>query len=299
MMKRLKQISYFEPTTLKEAMEILAEKGSDAYPLAGGTDLLVRMKRGDISPSVLVNLKRIEKLDQIAGENGDGLRIGALASISGIEHSAVIQSGHPVLSQAAGSLGSPSIRNLATLGGNIGRASPASDMAPALLVLGARVLTAGPSGEKEMDLDTLFAGPGSTTLAPGQVITAFLLPKAMPHTGAAYLKLGRRVGSGDCALVGVAGLITTDEKGEGAVDVKIALASVGPVPKRAKKAEQLVLSGPLTEERFREAGRIAAEETTPITDMRCSASYRKEMVAVLTYRALSKALKHAQGGQTN
>ena len=152
-MNRLRPFSYFEPMTLREAVDILSEKGDDALPLAGGTDLLVRMKRGHITPSALVNLKRIQGLNQIRDETGKGTRIGALASISTIEDSPLIHAKHPVLGQAAGVVGSPSVRNLATLGGNIGRASPASDMAPSLMVLGARVATAGPSGAREQRID--------------------------------------------------------------------------------------------------------------------------------------------------
>ena len=298
-MKRLKRFSYFEPTSLKEAAEILAEKNGAAYPLAGGTDLLVRMKRGEITPSAVVNLKRIQDLNRIRTETGKGTHIGALTTISAIEASSEIREGHPILAQAAGTLGSPSIRNLATLGGNIGRASPASDMAPPLIVVGARVTTEGLSGKKAFDIEEVFSGPGKTTLSAGEIITSFFLPDLPPRSGSVYLKLGRRVNSGDCALVGVAALVTVGENNTDAKAVRIALSSVGPAPIRAKNAEKLILSEGLTEERIREAGSVASEEATPITDMRCSASYRKEMVKVLTFRALQTALQIAQGGETN
>ena len=139
-MKRLKRFSYFEPSSLKEAAEILAEKNGGAYPLAGGTDLFVRMKRGEITPACVVNLKRIKDLNRIMSDPGKGVHIGSLTTISAIQASTEIQAGYSVLSQAAGVLGSPSIRNLATLGGNIGRASPASAYA------GARARTDGSRG---------------------------------------------------------------------------------------------------------------------------------------------------------
>ena len=293
-MKRLKQFDYFEPTSIKEASEILVEKGDQAYPLAGGTDLLVRMKRGAVRPGAIVNLKRIKHLDQIK-ENGKDTLLGALVSISDIEKSSVIRENHPVLAQAAGLLGAQSIRNIATIGGNIGRASPASDMSPALMVLQARIGIEGPAGKREMDIDKIFTGPGTTNLATGEIISAFILPGMAPNTGAAYLKLGRRSGGGDCALVGVAVLLTLGN--DGVREVRIAMSSVGPRPLRAKKAEEMILSGPLNEERMREAARAAASETNPITDMRCSASYRQEMIRVLTYRALDQALGYVQGGK--
>ena len=294
-MIRLRQFSYFEPTSIKEAAEILAEKGKTAYPLAGGTDLLVRMKRGNITPAVIVNLKRIKGLNEIKSENGNGMRIGALTSIAAIEDSSVLKASHPVLAQAAGLIGARSIRNLATIGGNIGRASPASDMAPALVALKARVCIEGSSGSREMDIEDIFEGPGVTNLAGGEIITAFTLAKITPGTGAAYLKLGRRAGGGDCALVGVAALLSME--GDCAKGVRIAMSSVGPKPLRARQAEQVLISGPFTKDRMNQAARAASEEAAPITDMRCSASYRKEMIRILTFRALREAQQKAQGGK--
>ena len=291
-MNRLKNFSYFEPATVKEAVETLTEEDG-AFPLAGGTDLLVRMKRGEVHPAALVNLKHIQNLKKIKSENGNGTTIGALASISDIQGSPVIRAKHPLLVQAAGVIGTPSIQNLATIGGNIGRASPASDMSPSLMILQARILAAGPKGKREIGMNEIFAGPGATTLSNAEFITAFYIPEPPPHTGTAYLKLGRRAGGGDCALVGVATLLTMEN--DEAKAVGIALASVGPEPMRALKAEQVVMSGPLDDERIKEAGRAAADEVNPITDLRCSAAYRREMVKVLTCRALIESLQKAKG----
>jgi carbon-monoxide dehydrogenase medium subunit len=291
--KRLKNFSYFEPASVTEAVEILAEE-EGAFPLAGGTDLLVRMKRGAVHPAALVNLKHIQNLKKIKSENGNGITIGALASISDIQGSPVIRAKHPLLVQAAGVIGTPSIRNLATIGGNIGRASPASDMSPSLMILQARVITAGPKGKREVGMHDIFAGPGRTTLSNAEFITAFYIPEPSPHTGTAYLKLGRRAGAGDCALVGVATLLILEN--DEAKQVGIALSSVGPTPLRALKAEEVVMAGPLDDVRIKEAARAAADEVNPITDLRCSAAYRQEMVKVLTCRALIESLQKARGG---
>jgi len=296
-LKRLKSFSYFEPATTTEAIKILAEQDSQAYPLAGGTDLLVRMKRGDITPTALVNLKRIKGLDQIKKQSEKGISIGALTSISAIEHSSFIQSSHPVLIEAAGLLGSPSIRNLGTLGGNIGRASPASDMAPSLIVLQARVVIEGLKGKKELDIEDFFLGPGATALSKGDLIISFFLPERAPNSAAVYLKLGRREGL-DCALVGVAVLLALSGKNNEAREARVALSAVAPVPFRAKKTEEVLLSGPLNQERIKKAAKIAAEESSPITDIRATDSYRKEMVMVLTTRAISKALALSKKGDT-
>jgi carbon-monoxide dehydrogenase medium subunit len=280
---------------MEEAVEILSGQGDPALPLAGGTDLLVRMKREQIAPSALVNVKRIPGLSQILEEPGKGITIGALATISALADAPVIRAGHPVVARAAAKVGSPSIRNLGTIGGNIGRASPASDLAPPLMVLGARIATQGPSGKKERRVEEIFAGPGFTTLERGELITAFFLPEMAPRSGAAYIKLGRRKGM-DVALVGVAARLTIAKGGSEAEDARIALASVGPVPLRAKRAEEVLLSGPLNEGRMREAAGAAAEDALPISDMRASGSFRMEMVRVLTYRALLDALQSARGG---
>lgn len=292
-MNRLKNFSYFEPASVKEAVETLtAEEG--AFPLAGGTDLLVRMKRGEVHPTALVNLKHIRNLKKIKSENGNGTTIGALASISDIQDSPVIRAKYPLLVQAAGVIGAPSIRNLATIGGNIGRASPASDMSPSLMILKARITAAGPKGKREVGMNEIFAGPGSTTLSKAEFITSFFIPEPSPQTGTAYLKLGRRSGAGDCALVGVATLVAIEN--DEAKTVGIALSSVGPTPVRARKAEAVVMAGSLDNERIKEAARAAADEVNPITDLRCSAEYRKEMVKVLTFRALIESLQKARGG---
>ena len=296
-MKRIRPFRYFEPLTVAEALGILAKEGDGAYPLAGGTDLLVRMKRGDLAPGALVNLKRIAGLDGIEPEAGGGIRIGALAAISAVENSPLVSAGHRVLAEAAGVLGSPSIRNLGTLGGNIGRASPASDMAPSLMVLGAWLLAEGPRGKREIGVGEFFKGPGETVLDPGELITSFLLPAPAIGSGAAYERIGRREGM-DCALVGVAALVTLSGKDRGVKDAKVALAAVAPVPLRPRKAEEVLLSGSLTEDRIGEAARAAAADCFPISDLRASGSYRQEMARVLTCRALTRAWRSAEGGRS-
>jgi CO/xanthine dehydrogenase FAD-binding subunit len=297
-MRRLKAFSYFEPATIEEAVRMLRKQGGQARPLAGGTDLLVRMKRGEILPSALINLKRIKGLDKIRKGPGRGISVGALTPISTIEQSPLIRSTHPMLAEAARLLGSPSIRNLATLGGNVGRASPASDMVPSLIVLNARVMIEGIRGKKEFDVERLFSGPGgpgTTTLLKGELIRSFFLPRLPLRSGGTYLKLGRHAGM-DCALVGVAVCLSLSGKNREAKEARVALSAVAPVPLRATKTEEVLLSGPLTEERIREASRVAAMESSPIDDLRASGSYRKEMVSVLTYRAVLEALAHAERG---
>ena len=291
-MKRLKPFEYREPKTLGEAIEILAGEGPRALPLAGGTDLLVRMKQGVVAPSLLVNLKRIAGLDRIERLSAGGMTIGALTPIAAVERSELIRQSHPILIQAASLLGSPSIRRMATLGGNVGRASPAADMVPALITMKARVCAEGPAGKREIPIDAFFKGPGQTVLAPAEIITAIVLPDPAPASGAAYLKLGRREGM-DCALVGVAAALSLGG-GDRVVEARVALTACGPVPLRATSAEAILLAGPLDENRLREAARATAGDSCPITDMRACADYRKEMVEVLAFRALKDAWQAAR-----
>ena len=291
-MKRLMPFEYREAKTLGEAIEILAGEGPRALLLAGGTDLLVRMKQGVLAPSLLVNLKRVAGLDRIERSAGGGLTVGTLTPIAAVERSELIRQNHPVLTQAAGLLGSPSIRRLATLGGNVGRASPAADMVPALIALKARIFAEGPAGKKEIPVDAFFKGPGQTVLGPAEIITAIFLPDPAPAAGAAYLKLGRREGM-DCALVGVAAALSLGRDG-GVNETRVALAACGPVPIRAVSAEAILLAGPLDEQRLRDAARATAGDSSPITDMRACADYRKEMVEVLAFRALLAAWQAAR-----
>lgn len=293
-MKPLKPFDYFAPQCLPEASTLLVERGETARLLAGGTDLLVRMKKGEINPSTLINLKGIQGLNGIEGDPEQALSIGALTPISALMQSSIIHLAFPVLAQAAGLLGSPPIRNLATLGGNIGRASPASDMAPSLMVLMARVSVEGPGGKRELPLESIFAGPGKINLKAGDVMTAFRVPKMPPRSAAVYLKLGRREGM-DLALVGVAVFLQLNEKGE-TTGARIALASVAPIPIRARKAEEELLFGPITGDRARKAALAAVADSCPISDMRASASYRKEMIEVFTRRAVEEARQRAEGG---
>ncbi|MDA8237919.1 MAG: xanthine dehydrogenase family protein subunit M [Chloroflexi bacterium] len=286
-MNRLRPFVFHQPTTLDEAVRILAAERGAARPLAGGTDLVVDMKLGRARPPVVVNLKRIRGLDRIEPVDG-GTRIGALVRIAAIQASAIVRERYPALWRASCTLATPPIRNLATIGGNLGRGSPAGDMAPPLIVHGALVEVEGPGGRRTVPIQDLHLGPGITCLAPGEVITAVVLPAPPPHGGSAFRKLGKRGGGWDIALVGAAaGLVLG---GDGAIaDARIALASVAPTPFRARAAEAALRGRPPSEEHFARAAGIAAEEARPISDVRASAAYRRSLARVLVLRTLRDA----------
>jgi aerobic carbon-monoxide dehydrogenase medium subunit len=301
------ELKYWTPHSKKEALVLLREYRDRARVLAGGTDVLGRIKKGQETPEILINMTEIRELDYIMFVVETGLRIGALTSLSAIEKSATIIKFFPVLAQAAGMMATPTIRSRATIGGNLGNAAPSADIVPALLVLNASLLLSGLDEEKLIPLDQFITGPGSTVLQPGQIITEIRVPLMAPHSGAVYLKHKRREGA-DLAVAGVAAMVTvktngqkeqepsSGNRGNHIQDIRIALAAVAPTPVRARKTEDWLLGKVVSEDLFEEAGQIAAGETHPISDVRGSAEYRKKLAAVLTTRAVRQALKLAAMG---
>jgi carbon-monoxide dehydrogenase medium subunit len=294
-MKRLREFAYHEPETLDEAIRILDAGDGEARALAGGTDLVVDMKTGRMRPATVVNLKRIPGLTGIEAVP-NGTRIGALTTVHAIADSPLVASQHAALAQAAGVLASPPVRALATIGGNIGRASPASDLAPALMVLGATAAIAGPGGERQEPVETLYTGPGTTSLGAGEVITGVILPAPDPRTGSSHLKIGTRLSGIDIAMVAVSTAVTLEPDGT-IGRARIALASVAPTPLRAHAAEEALAGTEGSEESLAGAAEIAAGECRPISDVRSGAEHRLELVRVLTLRALRAAVAAAGDGE--
>ena len=290
-MKRLREFDYYEPASLAEAVQLLSAAGDGGRVLAGGTDLVVDMKMGRVRPSTVVNLKGIPGLSGVDDDEG-GTQIGALTKVTHVEASTLIQQRHPALAQAASILASPTVRTLATIGGNVGRASPASDLGPALIVHDARAVIVGTGGSRDEPVEDLYVGPGATSLAPSDIITQFSLPKPPPGFGSAHVKLGKRGSGTDIALAGVAASVVIGGGGE-IVDCRIALASLGPTPFRVLATESLLRSELPTEGLLAAAAESASGEAKPIGDMRASASYRTRLARVLTLRALHGAMESA------
>ena len=288
-MKRLREFEYYEPASMPEAVQILSAAGDGARVLAGGTDLLVDMKMGRMRPSTVVNLKGIPGLVGVEDDEG-GTRIGALTKVTDVEASTLVQQRHPALAQAASVLASPPVRALATIGGNVGRASPASDLGPALIVHDARATIAGAGGSRDELVEDLYVGPGATSLVPSDIITHISLPEPPPGFSSAHVKLGKRGSGTDIALAAVSASVVIGSTGE-ILDCRIALASLGPTPFRAIATESLLRSELPTEALLAAAAETASGEAEPIDDMRASASYRTILARVLTLRALRGALE--------
>ena len=279
------RFNYLEPATIKEAVSLLSKYDGKARAIAGGTDLLVQIRGKTIKPEYVVDIGYIPGLDYINYDEKQGLSIGALATIRAIEKSDKLCRIYPVISQAAGLLGSVAIRNVATIGGNLCNAAPSADTAPPLIGLSARARIIGPGGERLVSLEDFFTGPGETVLKAGELLLEIQVPVPPPGTRGVYLKHGRS--AVDLATVGVA-VVMALESGGVCRDVKIVLGAVAPTPMRAKKAEGVLRGKKVEPALVEEAAQVASGEAQPITDVRASAEYRKEMVKVFTRRAIGQ-----------
>jgi carbon-monoxide dehydrogenase medium subunit len=288
----LPKFEYNEPTSIGEACDLLAHHGGKARPLAGGTDLLVNMKKKVLCPERLISLGRIPELAQVERSNGT-LRIGAGVTVSAIASSATVARGVSVLGQGARALGTPLIRNLATIGGNIGSARPAADLPPALIVYDAVLVLQSATGERRLPIGEFFKGPGLTVAREDELITAVVIHVPEGCAGAGYLNLGVRKAQ-DCNIVNVASFLELDERAEFIRTARVALGSVGPTPLRSPSAEAVLIGQQPTEALFELAADAARRDCSPILDFRGSAEYRRDMVGVLTRRTLALALAEAR-----
>jgi len=291
----MRSFEYIVPENLKEAFSLLAQYNGKAAILAGGTDLLVKMRDQVLQPAVLIDLKHISDLGDIDYSEVEGLKIGALVNICDIEKSNLIQEKFSILSQAAGTLGSVQVRNKATIGGNLCNAAPSADMAPSLIGLGASVTLAGPDGESLLPLEEFFTGPGETILGKGQILKDIRVPNMKAHSEGIYLKFSRRKAT-DLALVGIASVLTMDSALDNCTDISIVLGAVAPTPLRAKRAEALLRGNKISDSLVKEAARVASEEAAPITDVRASLWYRNQIIEVLVNQSIVQALEKVKSG---
>lgn len=285
-------MEYFEPRSVSEALSVLARHGAEAKIIAGGTDVMVDIKFKE-EPGGLVNIKKIPGLNGIS-ENGAGLRIGPLTTIREIETSALVREKLPVLWEAAHQFASLQVRNTATIGGNICRASPSGETLGPLLVLDAKAKLAFGDGEKTVPFTSFFQGPGKSSVGVDGLLIEIDIPYPPAGSKSVYLKHAVR-GAMDIAMVGVAVLMTSDSGKNNIQDVRIGLAAVAPTPIRATKTEALLRGKPLTAALVKEAAALASTEASPINDQRSSAEYRRWIVEALTRNGLGQTWKAATG----
>ena len=288
----MNRFEYFAPGTVREAAEVL-QAHPQAKLLAGGTDLLVQMKERARTPDTLVDIRRIPGANELCFDSKTGLSIGAAVTMRQVELMPAAQMHCAGLAEGARVVGSFQIRNLATIVGNICNAAPSADTAPGLIVQGAQVKIAGPDGLREMPVENFMTGPGRTALETGEFVTGIRVPAPSPRTGSAYVRHTPR-GAMDIAMVGVGAAVTLAPRTRDCQDARIVLGAVAPTPLRARAAERLLKGQRLTETLIAEAAEAAAEEARPISDVRGSAAFRREMVRVLTARMVAAASGNAQ-----
>lgn len=290
----MQPFAYQAPASVGEAVALLADSTRQARPFAGGTDLLVQMRRGLFAPEMLVDVKRIPELNRIAFDPTDGLTIGAAVSCARLcDHPAVRQH-YPGLIDAASIIGGAAIQRRATLGGNLCNAAPSGDSIPALIVLSATAAVAGPQGIRTIPVADFCMAPGKTVLRPGELLISLHIPPPACHSGARYLRFIPR-GEMDIAVAGAGAWLALSNDHATITDARIALSAVAPTPLWVKAAGEALIGKPPTAEAFAEAAKIAQEAARPISDVRGTAAQRRHLVGVLTRRALRGALQRAKG----
>lgn len=288
--RRLPEFEYHAPSSIAEAASIMAQYGTNSCFIAGGTDLLLAMKKREVSPQHLVSLTGIASLIGISTNEAGDVRIGALTTLSEIERSDIVKRRSAALFDAVNVMASAQIRSLATIGGNLCSAVPSADTAPPLMALNASLKIVGPEQERVVAIEEFFTGPRETILKRNEILSEIIIPNPGAFSANCYMKLMRRSAM-DLALVGVAAFIKLDEQKKVCKDVRIALGAVAPTPLRVPESETLLRNKAVTEKQIAEAAKAAGMQCRPISDIRASLEYRRGMVEVLTKRALLEALK--------
>lgn len=289
---RLPRFEYLAPRSVAAVCDALAENPGEARLLAGGTDLILQLRRRDIAPRYVIGLKGVSELAFIRERADGGLALGAMTTIQAIGASPVIRKRYDALAETAGAMGSPEIRQVATIGGNLAGALPCADFPPALIALGAEVKLESKQGERWLPLEAFFLRFEQTVARREELLTEIRLPPPPPLSGGVYLKFHDRH-SMDMTTTGVGAFVTLDQDRRLFQDVKIALGSSAPVPLRAKKAEVALRGRALTEAALEEAASQVCEEAEPRGSWRARRDFRLELIKTLTKRALRGAWKKA------
>ena len=277
------KFEYFTPKTLEEVLSLLSQYKRRAKIIAGGTDLLVRMKEGKIMPEYLISLGSVNGLDHIIQDSSGSFCIGALTTHQSIVDSYLFQGVHQLLATACHKIGTPQIRNMGTIGGNLCNASPSVDSAPPLLVMEAKLKLANAMGKREVPLDEFFIGPFQTVMQEDEILTEIIIPPLPSRTAGSYQYL-TKVTAVDETLLGVAALVTMDR--EVLDDVRLALCSVTPTPIRARQAEGVLKGRKADIDVIEKAAALVANEINP----RSRADYRRRMSTLLAKRAINEAI---------
>jgi aerobic carbon-monoxide dehydrogenase medium subunit len=284
---------YHAPRSLGEATALLARLGEDAKVLSGGQSLIPLMKLRLARPLHLVDINGVPDLAHVREDDGV-LRIGALARESDLEESELVRARYPLLADTSRVIADPLVRNLATVAGNLAHADPANDHPAAMLALDAEVVATSVRGERRLPIAAFVVGPFTTALQPDEIVVEVRVPVPPSRSGGAYVKLERKVG--DFATAAVAVQVTLGANGV-CQRAGIALTNVGATPIKAVKAEGALVGQRLDASTIKQAALLAAQQADPSEDLRGSVEYKRDLVRVLTGRALARALERAGGGR--
>ncbi|MFH1842535.1 MAG: xanthine dehydrogenase family protein subunit M [bacterium] len=283
--------SLHNPRTLAEACTLGRDLGENGRYLAGGTELLLDLKNKRENASQVINLQAIPELRHITLTDGS-LRIGAMATLTEVVESAEVQRAFPELAAAVLTMAGPQIRNQGTIGGNFCRAVPCADTPPVCLAARATLQIVGVAGAREVTAEQFFLGPRQTVLSRDELLVSLTIPPLPSHCGTSYQRFSLRGGSA-LAVAAVAAQVVLD--GERLATARVVLSAVAPVPLLAEKCNDILRGQTVSSALFRQAAKQVAAEAQPITDIRGSDTFRRELVAVLTVRALETASARARG----
>ena len=286
----LEGLEYIEPRTIKEACSLLAQHGEKAKVIAGGTKLLVSIQKGKVSPGFIINLKSIPELEYINYGDTEGLRIGALTTLTHLEHSPVVREKFAIIAQAVHEMKPERIPRwvyyMATIGGTLATAAPSADVTPSLIALGARVRIEGPKGWSTSPLEEFFTGRGQTILHSDEILTEVQVPAQPADAGVVYTK---RPATKDVPSIAVAVLLTLDARHVNITDLKIVLGGIAPTPIRAHNAEDTVRGKAMDERSVGKVAQAAAKEVSSISGVPSSA------IQQLVDEAMAEAIEQAIG----
>ncbi len=283
---------YLAPTTVEEALALLARYKEESRVIAGGQSLLILIQQGLLTPKYLIDIKGISALNYVNFDKNEGLKIGSLTTHRAVETSSVIRNSFSILCEMEEEVASIQIRNRGTIGGNICHADPSGDPCPVLIVLNGRVKIASRGGERTVAVEEFTKDYFETVLQDDEILTEIQVPIPPPRTGSAYTKFRRVLR--DATMVSAAVLITLNSKDKTCSDVRIALGGVASIPLRAKKAERVLVGREIEDALLEEATQVASEEASPVSDMNASEEYKRELVKVLVKRVAIEALARAQ-----
>lgn len=278
---------YYAPETLGEALSLLDRLKNGVRMLAGGTDLIVQMKAGRMLPSALVDAKHVPELNKLEMGKDGSLLIGAAVPLSRIVAFPPVKQKFEMLYQGCSLIGSVQIRNRATIGGNICNAAPSADSVPPLLCLKAQAVITSSQGARTLPLENFFRGPGICALTPGELLQEIQIPAPLANSSGCYLRHTPRQEM-DIAVVGVGSWLRFDQSGR-CDEARIVLGAVAPTPLRVPDAEAVLIGKNIDDNLIQEAAVIAAQAAKPISDLRASIEYRREIVKVLTRRTIKAA----------